>query len=74
MDLLRTFAREAVAMFVSDARLVAGVIVWVLVVVVGLRAELLNPAIAALLLPVGVAALLVFDAIRAARGKALQRK
>ncbi len=67
MELLKTFAREAVAMFVSDAQLVAGVLIWAAAVAYGLHAALVTPIVAAVALATGVAALLVFDVIWASR-------
>jgi hypothetical protein len=70
MELLKTVAREAVGLFVSDARLVVSVGIWAAAIAYGLHEALISPNVAAILLALGVATLLVFDAVRVARAKA----
>jgi len=74
MELLKTLTREAVGLLVSDARLVASIVVWAAALAYGLHASLITLNVAAILLALGVATLLVFDAVRVARAKAKGRR
>jgi hypothetical protein len=67
MKLLGTIVAELLALFVDDGRLVLAVILWVLVGAICLRAEIVPPSVEALLLFVGIAALLGNNVVRAAR-------
>ncbi len=70
MQLLKTLAREAVGHLAFEARLVASVGVWAAAIAFGLHEALITLNVAAILLAVGVATLLGFDAVRVARAKA----
>ena len=74
MQLLKTFAREAVGLLFSDAQLVASIVVWAAAIAYGLHQSLISLNVAAILLALGVATLLVFDAVRVARAKAKGRR
>jgi len=65
--LLKTIAAELLGLFVDDGSLVAAVLVWVLAVAIGLHAGFLDPVIGAVLLGIGLAALLTENVIRSAR-------
>lgn len=67
MELVKAIGREALGLFVADASLVAGVLIWAIAIAFALRLGLIGPAIAAVSIAVGVAALLVFDVYRARR-------
>lgn len=67
MKLLKSMVEELVALFVDDGSLVAAVIAWVIGGVLCLRAQLLDPASEAVLVAVGIAALLAENILRAAR-------
>jgi hypothetical protein len=74
MGFLKTLASEAVGLLFSDARLVASIVVWAAAIAYGLHQSLITLNVAAILLALGVATLLVFDAVRVARAKAKGRK
>ena len=61
---------ELLALFVDDGSLVLAVIAWVIGGAICLRAHLLNPASGAVLLAVGIAALLAENIGRAASAHA----
>jgi hypothetical protein len=67
MNILRSMLAELLALFVDDRSLVLVVIAWVIGGVFCLRAQLLNPASAAVLLGAGISLLLAENVLRSAR-------
>jgi hypothetical protein len=67
MTLLRTIFSELWGLFVDDGNLVVAVIAWILADAICLRAHVLEPVLAAILLPVGIVLLLRETVIRSAR-------
>ena len=67
MNLLKSVLPELIGLFVDDGSLVLAVIVWVLAGVLCRRAQLLDPAWEAVLLALGIAALLAENVLRSAR-------
>ena len=70
MNARSTIVAELLALFVDDGRLVLAVIAWVFVGAICLRAQIVPPPVEALLLFVGIAALLAHNVVRAARAHA----
>lgn len=67
MNALGTILSELLALFVDDGSLVLAVILWVLGGAICLRAQVIPPPVEALLLFVGIAALLAENVVRSAR-------
>jgi hypothetical protein len=66
MDALRTILRELVGLFIDDGSLAAGAVIWTAICGWGVPALGLGPRARAALLVLGLAALLVENAVRAA--------
>ncbi len=67
MRLLRTILAELWGLFVDDGSLVIAVTAWVLLTAVCLRTHAVDPGLTAVLLPLGIVALLAEAVIRPAR-------
>lgn len=63
---IRTMISELVGLFVDDGSLVLAVLAWALIDIICLRLRLLDPLSAAVLLGVGIAALLAENVARTA--------
>lgn len=77
MNLVKTVLSELLALFVDDGSLVLSVIAWVAAGILCLRLGLLDAPIEALVLTIGIAALLgenVLRAVRVSRSKESQGK
>ena len=70
MSPIKTILRELVALFIDDGSLVMGVVVWVVAVALALRGSLFSGGTGAVLLGVGLAALLAENILRYARSSA----
>jgi hypothetical protein len=70
MGALRTVVGEFVGLFVDDGSLVGAVIALVIAIALLLSGALVDPGVAAVLLGVGVAALLAENVVRFARAAA----
>jgi hypothetical protein len=70
MGAIKTVLSELLALFVDDGSLVLAVIAWAVVGAICLRAHLLDPASAAVLLAVGIAVLLAENVGRTASAHA----
>jgi hypothetical protein len=67
MTLIGTILTELWSLFVDDGSLVIAVILWVLADAIALRNHLIDPAVAAVLLSIGIAVLLAETVLRWAR-------
>ena len=68
MSTLKTMLRELLALFVDDGRLAAGAVIWVTICGWGLPRLGAGPRAEAALLALGLGALLLENALRAAGG------
>lgn len=67
MKLLKTVATELFGLFVDDGSFVLAVLAWAVVGVICLRSHLVDPRLEAVLLFLGLAALLAENVARSAR-------
>lgn len=74
MNRLRSVVSELIALFVDDGSLVLAVIVWVAADVLCRRAQLLDPTWEAVLLAMGIAALLAENVLRSVRAHELESR
>ena len=74
MQLIRTMLSELLALFVDDGSLVLAVLAWALGDIVCLRLRILDPVSAAVLLGVGIAALLAENVARSANGRTSDKR